>query len=264
MRWQWLLIGVLVTGALSLRASQSDPQATLEARTARLQAHIEHVESVRAVKRLQYAYGHYVELGLWDDFADLFADDATTNYQQEVRGKEEVRKLFLQQVGQGKLGLAEGRIYPHILFQPVVHLSPSGRTAKGRWRILAMLGGFGGSATWYSGVYENEYVYDNGAWKIGVLHSQPRVTAAYTAAGWRDAGVTVPPHYDAASIAKPIPEVTGNAPAGGTTMSFALLAARVDSLARRVALLNAQSEITNRSEERRVGKECRSRWSPDQ
>src|SRR5688572_28949494 len=57
MRWQWLLIGVLVTGALSLRAGQSDPQATLEARTARLQAHIEHVESVRAVKRLQYAYG---------------------------------------------------------------------------------------------------------------------------------------------------------------------------------------------------------------
>ena len=84
MRWQWLLIGVLVTGALSLRASQSDPQATLEARTARLQAHIEHVESVRAVKRLQYAYRHYVELGLWDDFADLFADDATTNYQQGV------------------------------------------------------------------------------------------------------------------------------------------------------------------------------------
>jgi hypothetical protein len=245
MRWQLLLIGVLVTGALSLRASQPGRQATLEARTARLQAHIEQVESVRAVKRLQYAYGHYVELGLWDDFADLFADDATTNYQQGVRGKEEVRKLFLQQVGQGKLGLAEGRIYPHILFQPVVHLSPSGRTAKGRWRILAMLGGLGGSATWYSGVYENEYVYDNGAWKIGVLHSEPRVTAAYTADGWRDAGLTVLPHYDAASIAKPIPDLTDNTVAGGTTMSFALLAARVNGLAQRAALLTAQGEITN-------------------
>src|SRR5215208_383383 len=123
MRWQLLPIGVLVIGALSLHAGQPDPQAALEARTARLQTHIERVESVRAVKRLQYAYGHYVELGLWNDFADLFADAATTNYQQGVHGKEEVRKLFLEQVGQGKLGLAEGRIYPHILFQPVVHLS---------------------------------------------------------------------------------------------------------------------------------------------
>ena len=245
MRWEFLLVGVLVIGALSLGARQPDPQAALEARTARLQAHIENVESVRAVKRLQYAYGHYVELGLWNDFADLFADDATTNYQQGARGKEEVRKLFLQQVGQGKLGLAEGRIYPHILFQPVVHLSPGGRTAKGRWRILAMLGGLGGSATWYSGVYENEYVFDNGAWKIGVLHSEPRVTAAYTAAGWRDSGVTVPPHYDAASIAKPIPDVAGNARTGGTTMSFAALAARVNGLAQRAALLNDQGEVTN-------------------
>ena len=66
----------------------------------------------------------------------------------------------------------------------MITLRPDGRTAKGRWRILAMLGGLGGSATWYSGVYENEYVFDNGAWKISVLHSEPRVTAAYTAAGW--------------------------------------------------------------------------------
>src|SRR5262249_27193099 len=146
------------------------------------------LESVRALKRLEYAYGHYVELGLWNDFADLFADDAITNYQQGVRGKDAIRRLFFEQVGQRKLGLAEGRIYPHILFQPVITLGPDGRTAKGRWRILAMLGGLGGTATWYSGVYENEYVFENnvsggGVWKISLLHSEPKVTAAYTAMG---------------------------------------------------------------------------------
>ena len=245
MRWEFALVGVLATGVLSLGARQPDPQVALEASIARLQTHLEHIESVRAVKRLQYAYGHYVELGLWNDFADLFADEATTNYQQGVRGKEEVRTLFLQQVGQGKLGLAEGRIYPHILFQPVVHLSQSGLAARGRWRILAMLGGLGGSATWYSGVYENEYVFDNGAWKIGVLHSEPRVTAAYSAAGWRDSGVKVPPHYDTASVAKPIPDPQGIARTGGSTMSSAALAALVDDLARRAARLNDQDEVTS-------------------
>src|SRR5437762_424633 len=91
--------------------------ATTDNQIERLQARIESIESVRAVKRLQHAYGHYVELGLWNDFADLFTTDAVTNYQQGVRGKAEIRKLFFDQVGQGKLGLADGRIYPHILFQ---------------------------------------------------------------------------------------------------------------------------------------------------
>lgn len=228
------ILGALAIGALSLSAREPAPQESPETRTARLQAHIEHVESVRAVKRLQYAYGHYVELGLWHDFADLFTDAATTNYQQGARGKEAVRNLFLQQVGQGRLGLADGRIYPHILFQPVVHLSPDGRTAKGRWRILAMLGGFGGTATWYSGVYENEYVFDNAAWKIGVLRSEPRVTAAYTAAGWRDAGVTLPAHYDETNVARPIPDDAGAAGTGG-----------INGLAERAALLIDQGEVTN-------------------
>ena len=205
---------------------------------------MESIESVRAIKRLQYAYGHYVELGLWNDFADLFTEDAVTNYQQGVRGKDAIRKLFFEQVGQGKLGLAEGRIYPHILFQPVITLAPDGRTAKGRWRILAMLGGYGGSATWYSGVYENEYVLEDGVWKISVLHSEPKVTAAYTAAGWKDSGVHVPFHYTAASVTTPIPDAPSRS-ASGTTPSLASLADRVNQLAQRAARLNDQAEVTN-------------------
>src|SRR5215472_9240194 len=93
-------------------AKQAELLPALATRVDRLQAHIESIESVRAIKRLQYAYGHYVELGLWNDFADLFTEDAITNYQQGAHGKAEVRKLFLEQVGQGRLGLSAGRIYP--------------------------------------------------------------------------------------------------------------------------------------------------------
>lgn len=236
-----ILVVVFAFGAWnSLAAQEADRLHNLETRTDRLQAHLESIESVRAIKRLQYAYGHYVEFGLWNDFADLFADDAVTNYQQGVRGKDAVRALFFDKVGQGKLGLSEGRIYPHILFQPVITLDPSGRTAKGRWRILAMLGGLGGSATWYSGVYENEYVLEDGAWKISVLHSEPKVTAAYTAAGWKVSGVHVPFHYTTADVTAPVPD------SGRPRMkAVESLADRVAKLAQRAARLNDQAEVAN-------------------
>jgi SnoaL-like domain len=240
-----ILVVALVVGAWSFLATaqESDPLPALETRVERLQAHIETVESIRAIKRLQYAYGHYVELGLWNDFADLFADDAVTNYQAGVHGKAAIRQLFFAQVGQGKLGLSAGRIYPHILFQPVITLAPDGQTAKGRWRILAMLGGYGGSATWYSGVYENEYVLEDGVWKISVIHSEPKVTAAYTAAGWKDSGVHVPFHYTAASVTT---SVTTPIPASASrSAKVTSLADRVNQLARRAARLNDQAEVTN-------------------
>ncbi|HUI76603.1 MAG TPA: nuclear transport factor 2 family protein [Bryobacteraceae bacterium] len=228
-------------------AQRLDPLLALEIRVERLQAHIESIESVRAIKRLQHAYRHYVELGLWNDFADLFVEDAVTNYQSGVRGKNAIRQLFFEQVGQGKLGLSEGRIYPHILFQPVITLATNGRTAKGRWRILAMLGGFGGSATWYSGVYENEYVLEDDAWKISLLHSEPKVTAACTAAGWKDSRAYVPFHYAAASVTTPIPDSASRSAKSpnGTTPLLTSLVDRVNQLARRAARLNDQAEVTN-------------------
>ena len=112
---------VVAIGAWSVLATaqplkRADPLPALATRIERLQAHIESIESVRAIKRLQYAYGHYVEFGLWNDFADLFTEDAITNYQQGAHGKAEVRKLFFQQVGQGKARPLRG---PHLPAHPV-------------------------------------------------------------------------------------------------------------------------------------------------
>ena len=220
--------------------AQRPAEPDLRAKADRLQAKLESIESVRAIKRLQYAYGHYVEFGLWNDFADLFAEDAKTNYQQGAQGREGVRRLFFEQVGQGKLGLADGRIYPHILFQPVISLSADGKSAKGRWRILAMLGGLGGSATWYSGVYENEYVSQGGIWKISSLRSEPKATAPYTATGWKASEIRLPLHY--VSAGSPISVSPVRAAEGE---SLAALTRRAQDLAQRAIRLNDQSEVTN-------------------
>ncbi len=242
MRTKSVLIVAFATCGWTLLAQRPDPLPALVSRVDRLQARLQGIESVRAIKRLQYAYGHYTELGLWNDFADLFAENAATNYQQGAQGREGVRKLFLEQVGQGRLGLADGRIYPHILFQPVIHLGPDGKTAKGRWRILAMLGGMGGNATWYSGVYENEYILDNGSWKISLLRSEPKATAGYTATGWKDSGVRLPLHYTSDSVASPVPDLPVS---NSGAASLPELSGRVNDLAQRAARLNAQGEVTN-------------------
>ena len=50
--------------------------------------------------------------------------------------------------------------------QGVVHVSPDGRSARGRWRTLIMGGMHGQDGTWTEGPFENEYVKENGVWKF--------------------------------------------------------------------------------------------------
>ena len=105
----------------------------LQQRVDRLETLTQRVEAISAIKRLQHAYGHYSELGLWHDFADLFADSGIGHYTQGALDREGIRALFLKDVGQGRLGLADGRIYPHISMQPVITLAADGQSGKGAW-----------------------------------------------------------------------------------------------------------------------------------
>ena len=58
--------------------------------------------------------------------------------------------------------------------QPVVTLDADGQSGKGRWHIMAMLGGYERSASWSGGVYENQYVRENGVWKIKEVRYHPQ------------------------------------------------------------------------------------------
>lgn len=160
-------------------ASGNPSQQELGARIAKLERQIETAEALRAVKRLQWAYGHYSEFGLWHDFADLFADTGIGHYTQGDLDREGIRALFLEQVGQGQLGLARGRIYPHISFAPVVTVDADSGRIEGRFRILALLGGFGGNALWFHGVYENAYVRERGVWKIDEVSNAAQITGTF-------------------------------------------------------------------------------------
>ena len=217
----------------------------LQQRVARLEANVRGAEAVRAIKRLQYAYGHYAEFGLWNDFADLFAENGVGYYPSGQLGKEGIRQLFFRDIGKGKLGLREGQLYPHIMLQPVVTLSPDGKTAKGRWRVLAMLGSYGGAALWAGGVYENEYMLENGVWKINDLHYYSRFTGRYEQDGWTADKEPIPIHYSPARAGTPVPEISGTAAGFGAAPDLQTLSRRLAGLVQRARILNDENEVAN-------------------
>ena len=231
-----------IAGAI-VRGADTD-LSVLQQRVDRLEAMTERVEAISAIKRLQHAYGHYSELGLWHDFADLFADAGIGHYTQGALDREGIRTLFLKEVGGGQLGLKDGRVYPHISMQPVVTLAPDGQSGKGRWHIMAMLGGYNGTASWAGGIYENEYVRERGVWKMKDVRYLPQYSGRYEAPGWTPTKEPTPFHYDVSRVGKPILDVPEPARAA-TPQPLATLANRMSDLAARAQRLSDEIDVTN-------------------
>ena len=66
------------------------------------------------IERLQAAYGYYVDRGLWDEVANLFADDGTIEIGLDgvYVGKQRVRE-YLYALGGGRQGLVDGELNEH-------------------------------------------------------------------------------------------------------------------------------------------------------
>jgi hypothetical protein len=247
MKILYSILGILfLFSACSNSADERSKLAALQQRTSRLGTRIYGAEALRSVKKLQYAYGHYAEVGLWHDLADLFADNAVGHYPSGELKREGIRRLFLQELGGGKLGLREGQLYPHIMLQPVVTLAPDGKLANGRWRVLAMLGRYGISAVWAGGVYENKYIFENGVWKIGNLHYYSQYSGRYEQPGWTADKEPIPIHYDPDRAGAPIIERPLQQDDPSTVpSSLADLSARINVLMQRVQRLNDENEVEN-------------------
>ncbi len=158
----------------------------LNAKIATLTAAATRLDDINSVKKLQRAYGYYLDKGYWQEAADLFADDATLEAGVDgvYVGKARIlERLVKEGGGNPGPGLPYGQLNHHMQLQPVVHVSADGRTAKARWREMALLGQFQKYAAWGDGIYENEYVKDGGVWKIKTAHFYPNFVAPYKG-GW--------------------------------------------------------------------------------
>ena len=164
-------LALLAALALLVPASAS-AQASVDREIAELTQRVERLEGHRAVKKLQRAFGYYVDRGLWSEAADLFADDGTIEIGLDgvYVGGERIAE-YLKRLHGGQEGLVYGQLNEWVTLQPSISVAADGRSATARWRDLGMLGQYKKHAEWRDGIYENTYVRGaDGIWRIGSLH----------------------------------------------------------------------------------------------
>jgi hypothetical protein len=145
------------------------------------------IEDANDIKRLQRAYGYYLDEALWDELTELFAEDGTIERGLDgvYVGKARIRQ-YLDALGGGQVGLKHGQLSEHMQLMPVVTVAPDGATAQARWRGIVMAGELGQNAIWGEGPYENEYIKEDGVWKLSKVHWFQSVVVPY-GTGWRTA-----------------------------------------------------------------------------
>ncbi len=266
MRKSRVVLAASVAAALGAAAwlarpadSQEPPSlGSLAARAAALERDIARLEDLNAIKRLQRIYGFYTDKQLWSAAADLFSADGEIEVgnQGVYVGRDRIRDFLRLN---GPESPQPNRLYDQMQLQPVVHVEDDGMTARGRWHVFAQEAIHGEYARWGLGVLENEYVKEDGIWKIRRHHFYTTMYTTYEA-GWGKEAIpnpgpsaelppdrpptvayeaypkafVVPFHYEN-PVTSPRPEAGGEASAGAAAL--ATLDATLAALERRVGLL---------------------------
>jgi hypothetical protein len=149
--------------------------------------------------------------------------------------------------------------------QPITSVAADGNTAHGRWHLFAQLAQHGQFAEWETGVYENEYVKQDGTWKIRRLHLYPTMITPYED-GWGKTSLSrsqfepnlrpdlesrvAPSQFDHAFVAPyhyANPVRYGKSPYANVQPAAAAesTSARLDRIEHQLALVEARAEIEN-------------------
>lgn len=162
----------------------SDELSELRRQVQELSTQVGALQDVHAVRRLQHAYGYYMDKCLYDDVVDLFSDSGEVHFMNGLfSGKAGVRRLYCDRFRRNFTGGRNGPLYgfllDHLQLQDIVDVAPDRASARGRFRALMQAGTHESKPDkppmlpqqwWEGGVYENVYVCEGGTWKIKVLN----------------------------------------------------------------------------------------------
>lgn len=156
------------------------------------------LEDAEAVRRLQNAYGYYLDKCLYEEIVDLFADDGDIHFGDAIyRGKAGQRRFFTgrlkHDVAGGADGPVPGLLLDHLMLQDVIDVAPDRHSAKARVRTFIQGGSHDSRSDasagnpqqwWEGGLYENTFAKgDDGRWRFKLLSYRMIYQAPYEI-GW--------------------------------------------------------------------------------
>jgi len=157
-----------------------------------LEARIRVLEDIESIKKLRATYCYLSDAGLADPKnRDELVSHLTKNAKLDF-GKEKVDgSLPPQSRWEGIEGLKKffGHVVPsgvsfcmHMVHNPIIEVN--GDTATGRWYYEApATKASNGEAQWMAGAYWDEYVKENGEWKISYQRMEWKYITPYDQ-GW--------------------------------------------------------------------------------
>jgi hypothetical protein len=140
-----------------------------------LEARIQIQEDIEAIRKLQYAYGYYLQHWQEDEIKGLFSIEAVIDMDGFYTGKSGIEEFFSYQ---NSSSTTNEKAPPEFLNQNmplcgIIDVDTSGKTAKGRWYgfgVYALPSGGKYQAQFRSGIWENEFIKEDGKWKFKRLH----------------------------------------------------------------------------------------------
>jgi len=166
-------------------SSDDDRLKAMEKQMEQMAAELGELKDVQAIRRLQHAYGYYMDKCLYDEVVDLFAEDGEVRFGGGIyRGKAGQRRLysgnFRRVFANGANGPVFAFLLDHLQLQDIIDVAPDRRTALARVRCFMQAGSHDAKENpppgiprqwWEGGVYENSYAKgEDGVWRIKVLN----------------------------------------------------------------------------------------------
>ncbi|OAL38162.1 hypothetical protein AYO20_02614 [Fonsecaea nubica] len=155
--------------------------AELKAEVKRLHAKLQKVEDEAEIRKVHFKYGYYIDKCLYNEVVDMFSNhpDAYVEFLgSRYRRKEGIRRLYIGRFQthfvKGRNGPVYGFLLDHPMMQEIVDVDATGTRAWARIRALMSAGTHqsiqeehprGHAQWWEGGVYENEYIKEDGVWK---------------------------------------------------------------------------------------------------
>lgn len=146
---------------LELKAREQDKELAI------LQKQVMEFQDIEFIKRIQKAYGYYLEFWMWDEVIDCFSDAPGVTlklYEGTYIGKDSIRRYFER----NRQSNPE-KLHQVMQIAGIVDVDPDGNNAKGRWYSFganAMPQEDGVRQYFMNGIYEAEYIKEGGVWKF--------------------------------------------------------------------------------------------------